>query len=232
MICEFGCKQEANFQLKNGSWCCCKSINSCLGMRLKNSKAKIGKNPFEGRQHPRPRLGKEPPNKGKTLEELYGTEKANELRKALSKKAFAQPVRKLTEDQKWALSAAAKKAKMGGYRKGSGRGKKGWYKGFWCDSTWELAFVVYNLDHGIAFKRNLEKFPYEYQGNSFFWYPDFILGSEYVEIKGFLDARAKAKISAFKLPLRVLAYEEMQVYLNYVVSKYGSDFEKLYGGVG
>jgi hypothetical protein len=29
--------------------------------------------------------------------------------------------------------------KVGGLREGSGRGKKGWYKGFYCRSTWELA---------------------------------------------------------------------------------------------
>lgn len=32
---------------------------------------------------------------------------------------------------------------MGGLRHGSGRGKKGWYKGFYCRSTWELAWLVY-----------------------------------------------------------------------------------------
>ena len=43
-------------------------------------------------------------------------------------------------------------------------GIKGWYKGFWCDSSWELAYVIYNLDHGIEFRRNTEKFEYEYCG--------------------------------------------------------------------
>ena len=32
--------------------------------------------------------------------------------------------------------------KCGGKRQGSGRGKKGWYKGTWCASSWELAVVV------------------------------------------------------------------------------------------
>ena len=39
----------------------------------------------------------------------------------------------------------------GGKRHGSGRGKKGWYKGYYCDSTWELAWVIYQLDHGVKF---------------------------------------------------------------------------------
>lgn len=29
MLCEYGCGQEAEYQLKNGKWCCCKSQNSC-----------------------------------------------------------------------------------------------------------------------------------------------------------------------------------------------------------
>ena len=42
----------------------------------------------------------------------------------------------------------------GGLRHGSGRGKKGWYKGYWCDSTWELAWVIYQLDNGKVPVRN------------------------------------------------------------------------------
>lgn len=44
-ICEYGCGQEAKFQLKNGKWCCSKSFNSCPKMREKNSKMNKGKLP-------------------------------------------------------------------------------------------------------------------------------------------------------------------------------------------
>ena len=50
--------------------------------------------------------------------------------------------------------------KSGGIRKGSGRGKKGTYKGYWCDSSYELAWVIYNIDKNIPFTRNSEKFKY------------------------------------------------------------------------
>ena len=33
MLCEYGCEQEAKFQLKNGKWCCEKSCNSCVEKR-------------------------------------------------------------------------------------------------------------------------------------------------------------------------------------------------------
>jgi len=35
-LCEYGCGQEAKYQLKNGKWCCSKSQNSCARMRKKH----------------------------------------------------------------------------------------------------------------------------------------------------------------------------------------------------
>ena len=47
MICEYGCGQEAKYQLKNGKWCCSKSQNSCPSLKKKFSKAQAGENhPF------------------------------------------------------------------------------------------------------------------------------------------------------------------------------------------
>ena len=37
MLCEYGCNQEANFQLRNGKWCCSKHYSSCPSLRKKNS---------------------------------------------------------------------------------------------------------------------------------------------------------------------------------------------------
>jgi len=36
-LCEYGCGQEAHFQMKNNKWCCSKSWNSCPTNRSKNS---------------------------------------------------------------------------------------------------------------------------------------------------------------------------------------------------
>jgi len=33
MLCEYGCGNEAKYQLKNGKWCCSKSCNSCLEIK-------------------------------------------------------------------------------------------------------------------------------------------------------------------------------------------------------
>lgn len=36
-LCDYGCGQEAQYQLKNGKRCCCKRFNSCPEVRRKNS---------------------------------------------------------------------------------------------------------------------------------------------------------------------------------------------------
>lgn len=37
MLCEYGCGEEAKYQLKNGKWCCSKHYQSCKGLKKKNS---------------------------------------------------------------------------------------------------------------------------------------------------------------------------------------------------
>jgi len=69
---------------------------------------------------------------------------------------------------------------------GAGRGKSGWYKGYYCDSSWELAYVIYNLEHNICnfIKNTSDKFEYEYKNEKHFYIPDFKFDDgHYVEIK-------------------------------------------------
>lgn len=128
------------------------------------------------------------------------------------------------------LKQAFKNKNMGGYRKGSGRGKCGWYKGYWCDSSWELAYVIYNLEHNIVFERNTRKFEYEYEGKKLKYLPDFIKDGKYIEIKGYSNKQWEAKVAQFPKDetLIVLMYNEMKPYLDYVIKKYGNDYIKLY----
>ena len=107
--------------------------------------------------------------------------------------------------------------------------KQGWYKGYWCDSSWELAFVMYNIDHDIKLERNTKSFEYNYKNAKHLYYPDFILeDGNYVEIKGFLNERDKAKIDSFSNKLLVLDKNSIQKYLNYVIFTYGNKFYELY----
>ena len=124
-----------------------------------------------------------------------------------------------------------RKSSPGGKRHSSGRGKKGWYKGYFCDSSWELAYVIYNLEHNIHFIRNLQGFEYEFKGKIHKYYPDFILDDgSYVEIKGLMTDKNKTKINSFKKPLHIITSKEIKPYLEYVEHKYGNDFIKLYEG--
>lgn len=119
----------------------------------------------------------------------------------------------------------------GGYRKGSGNGKHGWYKGYWCDSSYELAFVIYNLDHNIKFERNKQGFEYEWKGKNHLYYPDFILeDGSYIEIKGFWTEQHEVKIKSFPNKLTVYFKDDIKPILEYVISKYGTDYVKLYEG--
>lgn len=121
----------------------------------------------------------------------------------------------------------------GGLRNGSGRSKSGYYKGIYCSSTYELCWVIYNLDHNIFFKRSNLKIPYFYEGKEHIYYPDFeIEDGTIVEIKGYhtdlVDAKTDAVIKqGYKII--VLYKANLQNVFDYVKNKYNtSDFAKLY----
>lgn len=120
---------------------------------------------------------------------------------------------------------------FGGYRKGSGRGKKGWYKGIFCDSTWELAFVIYYLEHNLNIKRCTEKRKYIFNNKEYTYIPDFITDNGIIEIKGFKTEQWQAKIEQ-NPDVIVLYAKEMEKYLNYATEKYGNHIEMLYDDSG
>lgn len=110
----------------------------------------------------------------------------------------------------------------GGLRKGSGTGKHGYYKGYWCDSTYELVYVIYNLDHGILFKRCDRVYEYEYNGEKHKYYPDFELeDGSLIEIKGYynelVDIKAKAVTDR---PISILYKKDIEFAFEYVKNNY------------
>lgn len=231
MICDFGCGKEAIHQFKTGRWCCSVNTNSCEGKRKKDSDKKKGKIPNFKNGHPRGMLGKHSWNAGLTQKD-YSDEIREILHQASIKGGRNSSGKGGTEqkeiERKQKISKRMKEI-GGGYREGSGRGKKGRYKGYWCDSSWELAWVIYHLENNIKFERNWKKFPYEYEGKVHYYIPDFILESgEYVEIKGYDTDQAKAKIAAFPEKIFLIKNVDMQKYLEYTTAKYGKDFVVLY----
>ena len=124
-----------------------------------------------------------------------------------------------------------KRHSTGGKRHGSGRGKKGWYKGIWCDSSWELALVIYWLDHKIKFERYHGYFEYVFENKKHKYYPDFIHpDGSFTEVKGYSSKQWIAKLNAFpkNLKLSILGKKEIIPIIEYVEKTYGKDFIKMY----
>lgn len=120
-----------------------------------------------------------------------------------------------------------KNPKAGGRRQGSGRGKKGWYKGVFCDSSWELAFLIYCLEHNIDIKRCEERREYLYNGEKHIYLPDFVVDGEIIEIKGYKTKQWLEKLQQ-NPDIKVLYEADLKPYLDYVIDKYGKDYIRLY----
>lgn len=121
------------------------------------------------------------------------------------------------------ISESTKKNPLaGGKRHGSGRGKKGWYKNYFCDSTYELVYVIYNIDHNIKFERCNLIYPYTYNCEEHLYYPDFILqDGSLVEIKGYHTDRVDAKLRAVTDRNIIVLYEkDLKYAFDYVKETY------------
>lgn len=109
----------------------------------------------------------------------------------------------------------------------TGKGKKGWYKGFFCSSTYELAFVIYCLDHNIAIKRFEGYYNYEFGGKNHRYYPDFIINDCIYEIKGYHTEQVTAKTLAVQdRPIKVLYREDLAEVFEYILNTYDKQVDK------
>ena len=115
----------------------------------------------------------------------------------------------------------------GGNRKGSGRSKHGWYKGVWCDSSYELAWVIYQMDHNLSFTRNTHSYEYTFNGKKYHYYPDFIQDGKIIEIKGFVNEQTLIKLKSVP-DLVLLMRNDLKKEFDYVIATYGKDFIRLY----
>jgi len=121
----------------------------------------------------------------------------------------------------------------GGYRESSGRSKTGYYKGIYCGSTYELCWVIYNIDHRIDF----ERFPGKLEKDGITYYPDFLLsdGKTIVETKGYekqesVDKKTKIAESLGYI-VNVLRKDDLQYAFDYVTKSYNTKkFYELYDG--
>jgi hypothetical protein len=117
----------------------------------------------------------------------------------------------------------------GGYRKGSGRGKHGWYDGIYFDSTWELAYFMYCKDHDIVISRCNEKYTYiDSCGIERAYYPDFRVRGKLTEIKGHHTQNVDLKIKSISEPIDILYGRDLQVIFDYIEHKTKLKIRELY----
>ena len=148
--------------------------------------------------------------KGFTFKNLNGHGIASTSEKEAERK------RKISETMK-------KNPLAGGRRIGSGRGKKGWYKGIYCDSSWELAFLVYYLDHNKNIKRCEERREYIFNNEKHIYIPDFVTDEGIIEIKGYKTQQWKIKLEQ-NSDIKVLYEDDIKLYLEYAITTYGKNY--------
>ena len=125
------------------------------------------------------------------------------------------------------ISIAMKGNENWKFNKKRGVGKSGWYKGIYCDSSWELAFVMYHLDNNLSIRRCNERRKYIYNNIERIYIPDFITDDGIIEIKGYKTQQWISKIE--QNPDIIVLYEhDMKKYIDYAIEKYGKDYTKYY----
>jgi hypothetical protein len=90
----------------------------------------------------------------------------------------------------------------------------------WCDSSYELLFIIYCKDNDLAIKRNNLGFTYTFNGEQHRYFPDFRVNGKLVEIKNYPSPLTDAKLSAVTEPIDVIYKEDMQPYFNHFKRNY------------
>lgn len=117
----------------------------------------------------------------------------------------------------------------GGYRKGSGRGKNGWYDNIHFDSTYELAYYIYCKQNGLNIERCKESYPYtNSEGKKCFYFPDFRVEGKIIEIKGFINKDVNLKIKAVNEPVELLLPNDLKNIFNFVEKHIKLKIKNLY----
>lgn len=166
-------------------------------------------------------------NPNKKIAWNRGIKHNDDIKSKISASCKVKKINAITEEQRRLKISKSCKGKTGGYRKGSGRGKSGWFNGIYCDSSWELAYVIYCKDHDIHLVRNTQKRNYTFNDTIKNYIPDFISNGCVIEIKGYDSDEWKAKIK--HNPDVIVLYEkDMKPYIDYAISKYGKNFTDLY----
>ena len=119
------------------------------------------------------------------------------------------------------------------------------YKNVKFDSSWELAFYLYNLSLNKPVKRCTKFFEYEFKGNSHLYFPDFEIKDKIFEIKGdhFFNEKGlmicpfdRAKDGLFQAKQQCgiknnvifITRKEITPALDYMENKYGKNWKEIF----
>lgn len=119
------------------------------------------------------------------------------------------------------------------------------YENVSFDSKPELAFWIYCKDNNVQIRRNVDALDYVFNNKHHKYFPDFVVNSEFVEIKGdqFIrddeswcnpfDKEQNALYEAKSLcaksnNVKIIKASECQQYIDYVDSKYTKDYLNLF----
>lgn len=172
------------------------------------------------------RDGMTPWNKGLTKETCPSI--AIQAEKS-SKTLTGRPGVKHSLETRLLLSKLAIERGLGSKTDKPGWGKKGWFKGIWCDSSWELAFILHCMDKQLHVERAQVKLTYVHEGKTKCYYPDFLVEGVLTEVKGHPDSKWEAK-KFFNPGIEVYDEERMIPILSWAKLTYGKNFTRLYDG--
>ena len=113
---------------------------------------------------------------------------------------------------------------------------KYYYNNIYFDSSWELAFYIYCVDHGINIERNTHILKYFVNGKERGYIPDFLVNGEFVEIKGDflwefeggssffknedLEKEKQRYLCAKENQVKIIYQKDIGVYLKYCEHKF------------
>jgi len=103
------------------------------------------------------------------------------------------------------------KVKNNNWHKSVSKAQKHEYDNVVLDSSWELAYAKWLDKNGKQWERVDENFEYEFKDKTRYYTPDFYLpkSGEYIEIKGMVREKDKAKWRDFPHNLQVLKEQEL-----------------------
>jgi len=117
-------------------------------------------------------------------------------------------------------------------REGNTKTKFGYYKDIYCASSWELAFLVYNLDLGKEIRRCELNFSYIMGEEEKTYFPDFLMEDKIYEVKGreLEDVALKTQVvldAGYQIEL--IRKKEITPIIKFLKEKYGiKDLTQLY----